>query len=57
MTDIRVLKGDGKRPEDVTSELAVRISDLIYEYKGRITLAATLGVLQIVADELLRDHD
>jgi hypothetical protein len=56
MTDIRILKG-GKRPEDVTSELAERIADLIYEYRGRITLAATLGVLQIVADGLLRDHD
>jgi hypothetical protein len=56
MTDIRILKG-GKRSEDVTRELAERITDLIYEYDKRISLAATLGVLQIVADGLLRDHD
>ncbi len=57
MTDIRIFKGDGKRAEDVTRELAERITDLIYEYDKRISLAATLGVLHIVADGLLRDHD
>lgn len=57
MTDIRVLKGDGKRAEDVTGEMADRIKDLIYEYKGRMPLAAAVGVLHLVADEIIRDHD
>ncbi len=57
MTDIRVAKGDGKRAEDVTGELADRIKDLIYEYKGRMPLAAAIGVLHLVADEIIRDHD
>jgi hypothetical protein len=57
MTDIRVLKGDGKRAEDVTGEMADRIKDLIYEYKGRMPLAAAIGVLHIVAHEIMRDHD
>lgn len=57
MTDIRVLKGDGKRAEDVTGELGDRIKALIYEYDGRIPLAAAIGVLHLVADEIIRDHD
>jgi len=57
MTDIRVLKGDGKRAEDVTGELGDRIKALIYEYDGRLPLAAAIGVLHLVADEIIRDHD
>lgn len=57
MTDIRIFKGDGKRAEDVTGELADRIKALIYEYDGRITLAAAIGVLHLVADDIIRDHD
>jgi len=57
MTDIRIFKGDGKRAEDVTGELADRIKALIYEYDGRITLAAVIGVLHLVADDIIRDHD
>ena len=57
MTDIRVLKSDGKRAEDVTGELADRIKALIYEYEGRMPLAAAIGVLHLVADEIIRDHD
>ena len=57
MSDIRVLKGDGKRAEDVTGELGDRIKALIYEYDGRLPLAAAIGVLHLVADEIIRDHD
>ena len=57
MTDIRVLKGDDKRAEDVTAELGDRIMALIYEYDGRLPLAAAIGVLHLVADEIIRDHD
>ena len=57
MSDIRIFKGDGKRAEDVTGELADRIKALIYEYDGRITLAAAIGVLHLVADDIIRDHD
>ena len=57
MTDIRVLTGDGKRAEDVTGELADRIKALIYEYSGRIPLAAAIGVLHLVAYEITKDSD
>lgn len=57
MSDIRIIRGDGKRPEDVTGELAERICDLINEYNGRITLAAAIGVLHIVAKELMENNE
>jgi hypothetical protein len=57
MTDIRVLKGDGKRAEDVTGELGDRIKALIYEYEGRMPLAAAVGVLHLVSYEITRDSD
>jgi hypothetical protein len=57
MSDIRILKGDGKRAEDVTGELADRIKALVYEYGGRMTLAAAIGVLHLVAYEITRDSD
>ena len=57
MTDIRVLRGDGKRAEDVTGELADRIKALVYEYSGRIPLAAAIGVLHLVAYEITTDSD
>lgn len=57
MSDIRVLKGDGKRAEDVTGELAERIKTLIYEYSGRMPLAAAVGVLHLVAYEITTDSN
>jgi hypothetical protein len=57
MTDIRIFKGDGKRAEDVTGELGDRIKALVYEYSGRIPLAAAIGVLHLVAYEITKDSD
>lgn len=57
MADIRVVKGDGKRAEDVTGELGDRIKALVYEYSGRMPLAAAIGVLHLVAYEITRDGD
>ncbi len=57
MTDIRIFKGDGKRAEDVTGELGDRIKALIYEYSGRMPLAAAVGVLHLVAYEITKDSD
>lgn len=55
---LRVIEGDGKRAEEVTEELAERVKALVYTYAGRITVAAAIGVLHIVAAELMRDaHD
>ena len=52
---LTVIAGDGKRPQDVTEEMAERIKAVIYDYSDRTTLAAALGVLQIVAAEILEE--
>jgi hypothetical protein len=57
MSDIRIFKGDGKRAEDVTGELGDRIKALVYEYSGRIPLAAAVGVLHLVAYEITTDSN
>jgi hypothetical protein len=52
---LKVIPGAGQRAEDVTGEMAERIRELIYEYSGRVTLAAAVGVLAIVQHELIED--
>jgi hypothetical protein len=52
---LKVIPGAGQRAEDVTGEMAERIRQLIYEYSGRVTLAAAVGVLAIVQHELIED--
>jgi len=48
----------GQRPEDVAGEMAERIKALIWEYEDRTTLATAVGVLHIVAAELIgSSHD
>ncbi len=52
--NLTVIKGDG--PEhDKADELAERIKDVIYEFSGRISLATAIGVLHIVAAEILQE--
>lgn len=57
MTDIRILKDNGERAEDVTGDLGDRIKALVDEYSGRMPLAAAIGVLHLVAYDIIRDHD
>ena len=52
---LRIIEGNSKRAEDVAGELAERIKALIYEYEGRITVAAAVGVLAIVQAELIAE--
>lgn len=54
---LSLIPASGQRPEDVSGEMAARIKALIREYEGCTTVAATIGVLQIVGYELLRDQD
>lgn len=49
--------GGGQRATDIAEEMAEKIKDVIYEYSERTTLATAIGVLHIVAKELLEDHD
>jgi hypothetical protein len=54
---LKVIPGAGQRAEDLTGELADRIRELLYEYSGRLTLAAAIGVLAIVQHEIMMDHE
>jgi hypothetical protein len=54
---LKVIPGAGQRAEAVTGEMADRIREVIYEYSGRMTVAAAVGVLVIVQHELMKDHD
>jgi hypothetical protein len=54
---LKVIPGAGQRAEDVTGEMAERIREVIYEYSGRMTLAAAVGVLTIVQHELMEGAD
>lgn len=53
---MKVITGDGMRAEDVSDEMAKRIKALIYEYKGRTTVAAVIGVLTIVQHEVIGEQ-
>ena len=50
------LVGDGKRSTDLTAEMADRIKDVIGEYSGKMPLASAIGVLHIVAKEMMDNH-
>jgi hypothetical protein len=54
---LKVIQGSGQRTEDLTGEMAERIREVIYEYGGRLPLAAAVGVLTIVQHELIADAD
>lgn len=49
--------GGGQRATDIAEEMAEKIKGVIYEYSERATLATAIGVLHIVARELLDDHE
>jgi hypothetical protein len=54
---LKVIPGAGQRAEDLTGEMAQRIKEVIYEYGGRLPLAAAIGVLTMVQHELMADDD
>lgn len=54
---LHILTGDGKRAEDVVVEMAARIKDVIYDYAGKATVATAVGVLHIVAREIMEEAE
>ncbi len=52
----KVLALGGKRHQDVCAEMAEKIMTVIHEFDGKITVAATVGVLHIVAREVMNDQ-
>ena len=56
MTNVRTIEGDGKRQYDLAGEMAERIKDVIRSYNGVLPLALAVGVLHIVAKEIIEDN-
>jgi len=56
MAEIHAIEGSG-RSEDMSGELAERLKEVVYQYAGRLSLAATIGTLEIVKREILDDQD
>ena len=54
---LHILTGDGKRAEDVAAEMAERIKAVIYDYAGKTTVATAVGVLHIVAREIMEEAE
>jgi len=48
--------GDGKRANDLTGEMAERVKAVVYEYTGRVSVAAAIGVLAILQREILDEQ-
>lgn len=55
MTNVHTLKGPGST-QDRAGEMAAAIRDLIYERGVGMSLAAIIGVLEIVKHELLQEQ-
>ena len=55
MSDDNVIHVAFKRVDGVEDEMVTAIKDLVYAYAGRITVATTLGVLEIVLNDLRRE--
>jgi len=49
------IEGTGRRAEDISQEMADRIKEIIYEYAGVTTVPAAVGVLHIVAAEIIEE--
>jgi hypothetical protein len=46
-----------QRAEELTEELAENLKKVIYQYSGRMTLATAIGVMQIVAHEIVNEAE
>jgi hypothetical protein len=53
---LKVYSGSGQSVQAASGELCDRIKALIYEYEGRLPLAAGIGVLEIAKLEIIEEH-
>jgi len=54
MSEIHTFKGKGK-PYQQEAELFQRVLDLVHEYDGMVSVAAVLGMLELVKDKIKLD--
>ncbi len=56
MSDLTEVKA-GKRPIDVSEEMADAIKEVIHRYDGMVPLTLALGVLEVVKTDLQANND
>lgn len=54
--NLRVFEGHGTPGHVLAGEMAERIKEVIYDYSGRLPVAAAVGVLEIVKAEILDEQ-
>lgn len=57
MSNLKLLEGMRKSHGEIVYEMAYRINEIVYEYVGEVPLATAVGILEIVKQELINDHD
>ena len=53
---LTAIEGGGLQGTGLTGEMAERIKGVVYEYAGRVPVAAAIGVLRIVEQEILDEQ-
>ena len=56
MIAFRTIPGAGQPLTEVASDMAERITALVYEYADRVPLVLAVGVLEIVKAKIMEDH-
>jgi len=54
--ELKVFTGGGQSVHAAVGELAERIKALVYEYSGRLPVAAAIGALEIAKLEIFNDQ-
>jgi hypothetical protein len=54
---MEVIKGNFISPTEKAGDLAERIIDLVYEYRGILGVATVIGVLNIASLQIIKDAE
>jgi len=54
--ELRVFTGGGQSVQAAAGELAERIKALVYEYSGKLPVAAAIGALEIAKLEIFAEQ-
>lgn len=54
---MEVIKGNFISPTEKAGELAERVINLVYEYRGILGVATVVGVLNIAATQIIKDAE
>lgn len=55
MSDNNVIHCEFRDAHSAENEMVTQLKDLIYSFAGRVSIASTFGVLEIVKQDLIRE--